>query len=152
MGQRKKKYTHKQLVKKAKTWLRNNSAGKRWSCSIVFDELVTANDEIPDVLGFSSGSSTLIEVKTSRADFLRGKKKKFRKYTHKGMGRYRFYFCPEGLIKPKDISHYWGLVYIKNDGSIELIRTPKRYKNINIEAEHRFLYSALRRNKKKLKL
>jgi len=45
---------------------------------VAFKELKTAGIEIPDVIGFGSGFSIVIECKVSRADFLQDKKKPHR--------------------------------------------------------------------------
>ena len=145
-----KKWTHSELVDKAHTWVLNNT-----SCGIAFKEIGTASSrEQPDVIGFGSGGhSVLIEVKVSRADFLRDKKKSFRKVPSKGMGTQRFYMCPEGIIKEADLPRGWGLIYVYSSGKARAVH--KAYKgNIgernkglakNMLAEHGFLYSILRR-------
>lgn len=143
-------FTHTNLVDKAYTWVMNNT-----SCGIAFKEIGTAStSEQPDVIGFgSNGHSVLIEVKVSRADFLRDKKKSFRKIPSKGMGTQRFYMCPEGIITEKDLPRGWGLIYVFENGKARAVH--KAYKgNIgernkglakNLMAEHGFLYSILRR-------
>lgn len=139
---------HKELVEIGFKWLRKR-------CGAVFKEITTANRETPDVIGFMSGESILIEVKVSRSDFLRDKKKYHRGTSAKGMGRYRFYLCPEGLIKKEDLPYYWGLLWVNSKGKVEIIHNPycrNPTGNIysggfdcDIEAEHRFMYSILRR-------
>lgn len=64
-----------------------------------------------DALLFCSGSSYMIETKISRSDFLADFKKPHRQ--EGGMiGNYRYYACPEGLIKPEEIPEKWGLIYV----------------------------------------
>ena len=66
--------------------------------------------EQPDILGISSfGESILIEVKVSRSDFLADKKKLWRSNPEMGMGDFRVYLTPKGLLKPDDIPHGWML-------------------------------------------
>lgn len=96
--------THKQLVEIAYRWvLKNGSVG------IAFKELKSLSNEIPDVIGFGGWHSILIECKVSRSDFLSDKKKPHRA---KGMGDWRFYCCPKGLIKVSELPEKWGLIYV----------------------------------------
>ena len=74
---KKKGLTHADLVTKGIKWLRSQG-GKQWSAPLAFGEIVAVGNEIPDVIGFSSNGSTLIECKTSKSDFKRDKKKMFR--------------------------------------------------------------------------
>ena len=74
--------------------------------------------ESPDAFGFSGSSTQLIEVKVSRSDFLSDKKKYWRKYPEHGIGKFRSYLCPEGLIEEKDLPKYWGLLWINEKGKI----------------------------------
>lgn len=148
--------THKMLIPIAYKWVLNNG-----SCGIAFKELKTISSECPDVIGFGSWShSVLIEVKVSRSDFLCDKKKSFRKNPNEGMGKYRFYMCPDGLIKPDDLPDGWGLIWVGK--RVRVIHNPYRYaikshctiKDLsavhdgfeqNLKAEHSMMYSALRR-------
>lgn len=54
----------------------------------------------------------VVESKVSRADFLADAKKSFRKNPEEGVGNYRYYACPEGLIKPEELPPKWGLIYV----------------------------------------
>jgi hypothetical protein len=73
--------------------------------------------ESPDYLGWNSkGASTLIEVKVSRSDFLADAKKPWRRNPNYALGRYRYYACPNGLIKKEDLPEGWGLIYVSNYG------------------------------------
>ena len=139
--------THKDLVVKGIKWLRSQS-GKKWSAPLVFGELVTAGVEIPDVIGFASGGSSLIECKTSKSDFKRDKKKMFRSVPQMGMGKYRFYMCPTGLIEKDDLPDSWGLLYVSEKGTVKLIVKPKA-QYCNLKAEHSYMYSIMRRTYKK---
>lgn len=97
--------THKTLVTMAHKHLRR-------TCCAVFTEYSTAAGEIPDAIGWRFGSSTLIECKASRSDFLRDKHKCSRRKPS-AMGRYRYYLCPEGMIQPEDLPPFWGLLWAK---------------------------------------
>jgi len=147
------KITHKDLIKPAYDWVL-----KRGSCGVAFKELNTtcSNGEYPDVIGFGAwGHSVLVEVKVSRADFLSDKKKFFRKNPEQGMGRYRYYCCPKGLIKIEDLPEGWGLIYVNEKLKATCVYSPYSKNpegnirengfNQNMKAEHGLMYSALRR-------
>ncbi len=145
---KKKGLTHKDLVVKGIKWLRSQN-GKPWNTPVVFGEMVAMGIEIPDVIGFSSGgNSTLIECKTSKSDFKRDKKKMFRSVPQMGMGKYRFYMCPTGLIEKEDLPDSWGLIYVNERGTVKLIIKPKA-QYCNLKAEHSYMYSIMRRTYKK---
>lgn len=136
----------------------------KFSCGIAFKEMKTISSECADVIGFGGHQhSVLFEIKVSRSDFLTDKKKTFRKYPERGIGRYRFYVCPEGMIKISDLPNGWGLIWFIN-GKLQMQINPfcrnpimyschqNRHENINQQAERDILYSALRRNFKNLRL
>ena len=101
--------THKEIVKQAGLWLRNNSP----THTVVITELATSSSETPDAIGFSAqGFSTLIECKTSRADFHADKKKHFRRSPESGMGHCRYYMAPVGLLNIEELPEHWGLIEI----------------------------------------
>lgn len=134
--------THTKIIEYSRKVLKR--AGTMWKCGITFAELSTANTEIPDVLGFQSDGSALIEAKASRSDFLSDKKKKFRKYPQIGMGNYRFYACPKGIIKKEELPDKWGLIYVSEKGRSTLVVKPER-QECNLRAENTYMYSVLRR-------
>lgn len=144
--------THNDLVQIAYRWVL-----KRGSCGVAFKELntTTSNREYPDVIGFGAWNhSVLIEVKVSRPDFMKDRHKSFRKDPSLGMGKYRYYMCPAGLIKPEDLPERWGLIYVNDQMKARCVVNPYGHVdgNIrrngferNIHAEHQLMYSALRR-------
>lgn len=145
--------THMQLVYAAYDWIL-----KRGGCGVAFKEFKTgaSNGEIPDVIGFYSGGSTVIECKVSRSDFLSDKNKMFRRYPEQGMGDHRYYCCPTGLIKAEDLPTGWGLLYVDAFYNVKRIVYPKMKSEHgeyecqfrhpkNLKAEHELMYSALRR-------
>lgn len=69
--------------------------------------------EQPDILAFRSQCSLLVEAKTSRDDFLADRRKPERIEPDRGLGVYRFYLCPEGLLAPADVPPKWGLLWAK---------------------------------------
>lgn len=93
-------------MKRAEAWLRGTQG-----CSVVLCELVTAAGETPDAIGWKTGASTLIECKISRADFFRDKDKLHHR-AGVGMGTYRYYMVPAGLIKREEVPPMWGLLEV----------------------------------------
>ena len=109
---------HYRLCLKGAEWLRRQEFG---SYKIVAVELVCYNVENPDVWGTTGFKTAVIEVKTSRADFLRDKNKRCRKDKTYSCGNKRFYLTPKGLLKPSEILEHWGL--LEYDGEdIQVIR------------------------------
>lgn len=100
---------HAFLCGKALRWL------KRFGCCPYVSDLHTHAAERPDAIGWKNGLSIVIEVKTSRQDFLRDFRKKHRE---KGVGCFRFYLCREGLIMPDDLPKGWGLLWSDKKGKI----------------------------------
>lgn len=145
------KFTHSDLVEIAYKWVL-----KRGRCGVAFKEFCTATNETPDVIGFGSwGHSVMIEVKVSKSDFYKDKTKNFRKDPTLGMGKYRYYCVPTGLIKVSSLPPNWGLIYVNEKGRATCVHNPYGKtvdSNIfvngheqNMLAEHVLMYSALRR-------
>jgi len=111
--------THKKLVEIGKKWL--------WGkCDIVVTELTTWVSETPDVIGWKSGVSTLIECKTSRRDFLTDRHKFSRRMPEYGMGRYRYYLISQDTVcSIHEIPQDWGLLIFMESGSIDCAREAK---------------------------
>lgn len=106
---------HVRLVALGAAWLR------RQGFPIVATELrCFGSREQPDVLGFRSNCSALIEVKTSRTDFLADRLKPER--AAGGLGLYRFYLCPEGLLQQADLPPGWGLLVVIGRQVTEVVR------------------------------
>lgn len=147
-------YSHSQLVERAASWLRNTA-----NCGFVATEIVanTTYGEQPDAIGFRAGGvSILIECKVSRGDFLADAKKQFREKPQYGIGMYRFYMCPEGIIAPTDLPEKWGLLVVGkrklvtrvcggSQGNIWDGRAEDCFTERNTKAEWEIMYSALRR-------
>ncbi len=142
------------------------TASVRWllktvGAGVAVSEMACCNmtGEIPDAIGWKQGCSILIEAKTSRPDFLADKKKHFRISPEFGMGSYRLFICPDGLIKPDELPKDWGLLYyhpgrkrriervicfkgniVSNEGNL-------KSQVANYRAENALLLSYIRRNK-----
>lgn len=108
---------------------------------VVLMEMRGSMNQEPDVLGFCSGPSYMVECKVSRSDFTSDKRKGFRN-ADTCVGNLRSYGCPEGLIEPEELPDEMGLIYITNSG-IEQIEKPER-QEANYEVERSIMYSALR--------
>lgn len=142
--------THKELVQIAYKWLLNRQP----TCGVAFRELRSMSSEVPDAIGFTSGYSILVECKASRADFLKDKKKAHR-LTGKGMGTFRYYMCPAGMIKENEVPENWGLLYVTEKRRVLIQKCPYRrghFSNIltggferDMKSEIEIMYTALRR-------
>lgn len=101
--------THAELVLAAGRWLRG--AGR---CSVVLEELcaATGNGENPDAIGWYSSQTFLVECKASRSDFLADRKKSFRMEPARGMGMYRYFMAPKGLLRADEMPERWGLLEV----------------------------------------
>lgn len=140
---------HRELNELGKKFLLTNRVNfHRYKCQYVYIEIKSAgNDEIPDVVGFYSCSSVIIESKTSRSDFLKDKQKSHRKSD--GIGDFRFFLSKENLILEQDLYDDWGLLY--TDGKkVWVVKEPIKRVDRTYEAERCLMYSIIRRiNKKK---
>ena len=142
---------HKELTLKASRWLKKHRQNAVIpNCSTIATEIVCLNaeGEIPDVFGWCSWTSVLIEVKVSRSDFKKDAKKIFREYPDMGMGEFRYYICPTDLIKVNELPPHWGLLYYSEERGIEIIQKAER-QQANLQSERTLLLSLLRRKNKK---
>ena len=119
----------------------------------VVPELKTwCTNEAPDVIGWKASlrkdypdaECTVIECKTSRADFLADRAKPFRKDPTLGMGGWRWMFTPVGLVKPTELPEGWGLAECTERG-VRKVHKPKEFLVHNWRAEALLLVSCLRR-------
>ena len=128
--------THKNLCGIAVRWLkRTNSAGGP-GCQVAVSEIASGwNGEIPDAIGFRVGAidegCVVVEVKTSRADFLSDRTKPHRNGATKGLGNWRYYMCPDGLIGKKELPERFGLLYVNRQGHTKPIVSPFLHENYN---------------------
>lgn len=134
--------THKQLVDRAKRWLLGHNGG----CTIAVGELVTSAGEIPDAIGFmvGGGISVLLECKISRADYLKDKNKIYRLQKEYGMGNFRYFFTPKGLLPLEDIPEKWGLLELSEHDMVRIIKKAE-YQEANKKHEITLLTSFIRR-------
>ena len=99
--------THNDLVKFAARKLEQDHP-------LVITEMASGAGEQPDAIGFqTSRYTTLIECKASRSDFMADAKKFFRRNPERGMGSYRYYMTPPGLIAREELPCKWGLFEVR---------------------------------------
>jgi hypothetical protein len=158
--------THAALVRRAVHWLKEFK-----HCNVVLSEMSCGWIEVPDAMGFSNTrhGSVLIECKAGRNDFRRDAQKPGRR-EGVGMGVYRYYLVPHGLVRshefetlmagePEEGAHVtnfkwgsagWGLLWWDpRSDRITMQRTSQRF-SPNKSAENLFLVSALSRVQSRL--
>ena len=98
------------------------------ACTFAISEVSSGyQSEIADAFGVRTNygvilETILIEVKVSRKDFLQDSKKPFRIHPDKGMGNYRYYLVPEGLITIDELPLGWGLIEVNPKGTCKVIK------------------------------
>lgn len=105
---------HYELCRKCAAFLRNrkniHSVNGPWLWAAV--ELVTQAAENCDIWATNGYESLVVEVKVSRTDFLRDRKKvHFRPGMERFLtGNFRYYLAPEGIINYEDLPEGYGLL------------------------------------------
>lgn len=131
-----------------KTCYLTDSCGACKKYKYVAVELCTWNNENTDVWGLGNfNDSAIIEVKVSHSDFMADKKKWCRSEEAATLnlqaGHFRWYLCPECIIKKEELPEKWGLLYW--DGKrVYPVVAPKRFENTE-GADMDILTSILRR-------
>lgn len=129
--------THQDLVARAAQWLSAKGYG------VVITDMVNGSPETPDAIGWKSCTSTLIECKVSRSDYLADRHKGFRKRTAHAMGAFRYFMAPAGMLRAAELPDGWGLLEVDGRGvtvvRVAVEREGDRRHEINV------LTSALRR-------
>lgn len=119
------KYSHSDLNQIAKRWLLRTQSGKGPGCHVAFVEVGALNDtERADAWGYRwgwDGGSVLVEVKVSRSDFLRDNHKPHRQPGNGGLGDFRYYLSPEGIITLDDLPDGWGLLWVNKRGHVRVM-------------------------------
>ena len=131
---------HYQLCELGGKFLKSRKNAKPWRTpnKYVAVELIAATAEQPDVWATNGYDTSIIEVKTSHSDFLADQKKWIRSKAAETadlqLGNFRYYLCPEGVIKEEELPENWGLLvwdgkkirkvksatYTKNSTAMEL--------------------------------
>jgi len=150
--------THSELVTAAADWLYSGakvadefSRGgvRRVKCPVVVTDMTTGNRETPDAIGWWWGESILVECKAGKSDYYSDKHKTFRKHPETGMGNYRYYMAPKGLISKKSLPEKWGLVEVHLNGRCKTVVVAE-FQEARKEGELIMLMSTLRRLPEKL--
>jgi hypothetical protein len=132
--------THAELVTRAERWLRNTAR-----CGVVLTEAPGAPAEIPDAIGWRDWGRTtfVVECKASRGDFLADRRKTFRSVGGLGLGRFRYYLAPKGLLKASEMPPGWGLLEVCGQ-HVRVVRKAVR-REPNVVYETMVLVSELRK-------
>lgn len=128
--------THSELVTVASKWMTSKFP-------LVITEMVSDAGEIPDVIGFNPQSSTLIECKASRSDFLADAHKIYRRLPEIALGDYRYYCAIKGLIAVEELPPGWGLLEY-HEGRLRT-KIKAEYQKRNNHKEMALLISCIRR-------
>jgi hypothetical protein len=119
-------------------WLRKDH-------SVVITEMSGATSEEADAIGWGGyDRTTLIECKAYRSDFLSDRKKPFRQRPSLGMGSFRYYLCPKGLISEEEVPEGWGLLWESNRRVFRKVPAPRQPEK-NQRGETNILLSLIRR-------
>ncbi len=111
--------SHADLVHAAHWWLKSSQRH-----TAVLSECGSVGFEMPDVIGWTpAGFSTLIECKSSQADFRADRLKPFRRHPAVGVGYHRWFFAPKGLLKPEEMPDGWGLAELRGSRVFKLRKT-----------------------------
>lgn len=119
-------HTHKDLCSLAVAWLQRPFSRTGPGCTVAVSETANwINGEIPDAIGWrpyraARSGSVVIEVKVSRADFLADASKRHRVDASAGMGAYRYFLAPEGLIDVEELPEKWGLIEANSRGHLKV--------------------------------
>lgn len=155
--------THDELVERAVKWLMSGvkvanrstttDPSVRFSaskviCDVIMTHKTIAIGEEPDAIGWSASRSILVECKASRGDFLRDGKKHFRQYPKNGVGQYRYYMTPKGLVTPDEIPEHWGLAEVC--GKVVRVKKLAVQQEFHQHNERRLLLHLLRRSRQRV--
>jgi hypothetical protein len=124
--------THEGLCDRAILWLRNTR-----NCGVTLSNLSVGLGEIPDAIGWKYGTqSTLVECKVSRSDFIADAKKAFRRFPETGMGAFRYFMVPDGLVKPTEIPEVKrGEVFLKFDSKREMTMLTSALRRVQLRID-----------------
>lgn len=119
-------FTHQELCSLAVNWLQRAPGRSGPACQVAFSEAKGGwNGEIPDAIGFRTAAedegSVVVEVKVSRADYVADRAKAHRQDGALGMGLYRYFMAPEGIISVLELPQSWGLVEVSPKGVLRVL-------------------------------
>lgn len=133
------KLTHNDLVDKAQSFLKK-------ICYVTCKELKVQNQiESPDVIGFQSYKSIVIECKRSYSDFIQDKRKPFRERPNQGMGDKRYFFALSHTIPVSELPANWGLIeWFPELGKLIITKESGAFQADKVR-EHMLLITIIRR-------
>jgi hypothetical protein len=120
-------FTHKGLCCLAASWLRRPASRQGPGCTVAISETANSvNGEIPDAIGWrpyahEKCGSVVVEVKVSRSDFLADSAKNHRRNPDHGMGAYRYFMAPQGVIQACELPNKWGLIEVNERGHLKVL-------------------------------
>jgi hypothetical protein len=159
--------THEDLCERARHWL---SGSRR--CDPVFSNIASCG-EVPDAIGWSSCyqwcGSTVVEAKTSRADFYADHKKYQAYFPHEEglryarnritqkeaeargwklidlarMGNFRFFICEPGIVTAELVEKFapdHGLLWMENARRLKLMRPAMRREKAMVDTDAEIRY------------
>ncbi|SHH64217.1 hypothetical protein [Ferrimonas marina] len=120
--------THDVLTQIAVRWLKRPFSGRGPGCHVALGEIGSYGfntGEVADAFGYRYDrwlpGSVLVECKTSRSDFLADAAKPHRNGGKAGVGTYRYYMAPEGVIGLDDlVGTKWGLLTVNGRGHVRV--------------------------------
>jgi len=139
--------SHAELVRIAVDWLKRPESRGGPGCTIAFSEVKNGylNGEIPDAMGFRAGvwneCSVLVEAKASRADYLADAQKSFRTDPSTGLGMYRYFIAPAGMISVDELPQKWGLIEVNTRGAPKVVHGHLLIKRSNDQTINPFKFS-----------
>lgn len=117
-------FTHADLCAVAVKWLKRPASAGGHGCHVAASECRSGwSGEIPDAIGFRAAGdrdgSVVVEVKVSRSDFLADRNKPHR--LEGGMGNWRYFMAPAGMIRPDELPPGWGLIEVTPRGQCKVL-------------------------------
>ncbi len=99
--------------------------------------------EMPDIIGWNSQGSIIVECKTSLYDFKKDSKKPFRVNPDSGMGKFRYYLFTQELyneISNRELPAGWGIIVVDTFQRVQQVRLMNSKPwSFNVEAELYYL-------------
>lgn len=119
--------THAEYCDVAVRWLKLSIGKQGPGCNLAVSECTGSySGEIADAFGMRSigddQHSVLVEVKVSLADFRADSKKPHRNGAAVGMGMFRYFLAPQGIIPIDELPAGWGLIEVTPRGKPVVIR------------------------------
>jgi len=149
MKKEQQNFKHDELIEIGRKWLIKSYAAQadygHYGCGVVLTELCAATryGEQPDILGYSTKTTILIECKTSLSDF-RADKNKFSRNFGKGIGGQRWYLAQEGIIKIESLPDKWGLLEVTPKKIVKVVKRTEIHER-DFKSEMNMLISFVRR-------